>query len=322
MNRVPILPAPALRAWVSEFARESGFERFHLVRTHKGGQALTFVFEVHNAGHDGGRFVLKSFVRDHAVNPAGAVRREYQALGVLHSALLAARIGVVSAGPLSINEEEWAYLCEYLDGKPLSRSCDPGKLAAGTVPGRLVSGLEIFYEAVGGPYGDFKPSNVLVHGDTVGMIDPITPDPRVELVARQGAFAPASGDLGYWVYGLAIDTLVGVLRGRLSPSELPRQICFGRMLVTEAGRHLAGRRRYSGFLDEVEAAARQHFIFLRREGSRRQQFLANAGLRVLAVLLGDETRSLVPATAVNGETTASLPTRETDKLPAAMRFSR
>lgn len=290
-KRPRFFPSPALQGWVNEFARDRAFSNVRLLCSYKGGQARAFVFEAQDRKDDGVRFVLKSFDRHNEINSVRAVMREYQAVKVLYSALANSRIDVVCPAPLGTNVEEWAYLCGCLDGRPLNRMVGAGKMDRRVIVRRVLTGLDVFYQTVGEPYGDCKPSNVLVEGNHVGMIDPITPDLRVELVARQGSFAPASGDLGYWMYGLVIDTLVGIFHGRLSPSELPRQVRFGRMLAAEAATQFASSRSGSAFLDEVHAAALQHFIYLREEDSSRQQVLAHTGMEILAALLRQDRRS-------------------------------
>ena len=145
-----------------------------------------------------GSAVLKVLLDD---DPRRDLRAEFSALERFHEAL-AGHERVRCPRPIALHSDARAYLMERVPGRPLDEVELEGGRADEAIDS-LLEGLAIYHRAVDDLYGDFQPSNVLVAEGRLTLIDPTLPAEIHQRIAATLSHAPASADIGYWVYSVA-----------------------------------------------------------------------------------------------------------------------
>ena len=186
--------AQALERWL--VTSGSGPPAF--LRAMQGGQSTCFVLATASE-----RLVLKVYRSES--HDRESVAAEYAALE---------KVWLCSSGyacvtvprPVALFEGQGAVLMSFVEGSDLDVFMGRGFLRSKSLDdlaGSILSGLHLYHDALGGPFGDCYPGNFLVQSaGLVGMLDPHLPE-----LSGSPADEPLvcmSVDLGYWAAAVAL----------------------------------------------------------------------------------------------------------------------
>ena len=275
--------------WVAETLGERGLTVTGWKMLASGREAI--VRKVSSRAADGRQFhhALKSFRPERRFNSVSSVQAEFDALVAFGGRLERACTDVVCPAPVALAPDGFSYLMGYVPGEQLDDCLlrTRGDPAGGTaLAGRIVDGLEHFYDAVGACYADFQPGNVRVTASGVCLLDPLIGNPGFLPPRASLRWWPSSADAGFWVQAVAT---MALKQGIQRPALAAVRIAFARRLVRRAGETFAPGD-LDGFLAEVRRAAEFHFRRFRRQEGPRWLLHDSVGRRLAKRLLTNPAR--------------------------------
>lgn len=193
----PPLDEPlSVMSWAQELLHDMGWTNVTSAPIAGGSQGRVALLQTSPGAPTSERVVLKVA---RAPQP-GRLQREFEALQALHRALESAH-DASSPRPLGLHPEGSAYLMTFEDGAPIGSTPLTPETQAQLVDA-LLHALQLYYEATGDLYGDLQPKNLLVGPAGLCLIDPTLDAEIHHELASTMTHAPASADLGYWLYSV------------------------------------------------------------------------------------------------------------------------